>query len=86
MIETLLYGCKKGEPKYMEEILYQSKGYVNKNELMEKGKQWENKNEYDRLRITEINLMEKILLEIIGKIFMRVDTYTNKILLKQLRN
>jgi hypothetical protein len=59
MIETLLYGCKKGEPNYMEEILYHCKGYVNKNELMEKGKQWANKNEYDRLRITEINLMEK---------------------------
>ena len=36
MTETLLYGCKKGEPKYMEEILYQCKGYTNKKELMEK--------------------------------------------------
>ena len=59
MIETLLYGCKVNEPKYMEEILYQCKGYVNKEELMEKGKQWADKNGYDRLRITEINLMEK---------------------------
>ena len=59
MIETLLYGCKVNEPKHMEEILYQCKGYTNKNELMEKGKQWANKNGYDRLRITEINLMEK---------------------------
>jgi len=58
MIETILYGCKVNEPKYMEEILYQCKGYTNKNELMEKGKQWANKNGYDRLRITEINLME----------------------------
>ena len=59
MIETILYGCKVNEPKYMEEILYQCKGYTNKNELMEKGKQWANKNGYDRPRITEINLMEK---------------------------
>ena len=36
MIETLLYGCKVNEPKYMEEILYQCKGYVNKEKLMEK--------------------------------------------------
>lgn len=59
MTETLLYGCKVNEPKYMEEILYQSKGYVNKEKLMEKGKEWADKNGYDRLRITEINLMEK---------------------------
>ena len=59
MLETLLHGCKIGEPNYMEEILYQCKGYTNKNELMEKGKQWANKNGYDRLRITERNLMEK---------------------------
>ncbi len=37
MIETLLYGCKINAPKYMEEILYQCKGYTNKKELMEKG-------------------------------------------------
>ena len=56
MTETLLYGCKIGEPKYMEEILYQCKGYTNKNELMAKGKQWAEKNGYDRLRISEIDL------------------------------
>ena len=59
MIEMLLYGCKIGEPKYMEEILYQCKGYTNKKELMEKGKQWAEKNGYDRLRISEIDLTQK---------------------------
>jgi hypothetical protein len=59
MIETLLYGCKKGEPKYMEEILYQCKGYTNKNELMEKGQKWADKNGYDRLRISVIDLTQK---------------------------
>ena len=48
-----------GEPNYMEEILYQCKGYTNKKELMEKGKQWANKNGYDRLRIAERDLIQK---------------------------
>ena len=46
----------------MEEIIYHCiylQGYGYKNELMEKGKQWADKNGYNRLRITEINLMEK---------------------------
>jgi len=30
MIETLLYGCKADQPDYMEEVLYQCKGYTNK--------------------------------------------------------
>lgn len=59
MTETLLYGCKINAPKYMEEILYQCKGYTNKKELMEKGKQWAEKNGYDRLRISEIDLTQK---------------------------
>lgn len=54
--ETLLYGCKIGEPNYMEEILYHCKGYTNKEQLMSKGKKWAKENGYDRLRITEINL------------------------------
>jgi len=37
--ETLLYGCKIGEPNYMEEILFECKGYVNNDELMAKGKE-----------------------------------------------
>lgn len=54
--ETLLYGCKIGEPNYMEEILYHCKGYTNKKELISKGKTWAKDNGYDRLRIAEINL------------------------------
>jgi hypothetical protein len=54
--ETLLYGCKIGQPNYMEEILYQCKGYVNQEEVMSKGKEWADKNGYDRLRIAVIDL------------------------------
>lgn len=54
--ETLLYGCKIGEPNYMEEILYQCKGYTNNDELLTKGKQWADKNGYDRLRISIVDL------------------------------
>lgn len=54
--ETLLYGCKIGEPNYMEEVLYECKGYVNKEELMTKGQEWASKNGYDRLRIAVIDL------------------------------
>lgn len=56
MKETLLWGCKIGEPDYMEEILYQCKGYVNQYELMQKGKEWASRNGYDRLRISVIDL------------------------------
>lgn len=56
MTETLLYGCKIGDPKYMEEILYQCKGYTNETELMKKGEEWAARNGYDRLRIAKINL------------------------------
>lgn len=56
--ETLLYGCKKGEPDYMEEILFAQQGYVNKEKLLSKGKEWANKNGYDRLRIHVVNLNE----------------------------
>jgi len=57
--ETLLYGCKIGEPKYMEEILYQCKGYVNHDEVMNKGNEWAKANGYDRLRISVIDLSIK---------------------------
>lgn len=57
--ETLLYGCKIDQPDHMEEILYQCKGYTNKEELMQKGKQWAEVNGYNRLRIREINLSQK---------------------------
>ncbi len=56
MTETLLYGCKINEPDYMEEILYQCKGYVNKDEMLNKGKEWANKNGYNRLRVSVIDL------------------------------
>lgn len=59
MKETLLYGCKINAPKYMEEILYQCKGYTNKKELMKKGKKWAKVNGYDRLRIFVIDLTQK---------------------------
>jgi hypothetical protein len=59
MIETLLYGCKIDQPDHMEEILYQCKGYTNKEELMQKGKQWAETNAYNRVRIREINLSQK---------------------------
>lgn len=32
--ETLLYGCKIGDPDYMEDILYQCKGYTDKEKLI----------------------------------------------------
>jgi hypothetical protein len=56
MIETLLYGCKIGEPSYMEEILYQCKGYTNHSELLEQGQKFAAANNYDRLRIHVIEL------------------------------
>ena len=59
MTETLLYGCKADQPDHMEEILYQCKGYTNKEELMQKGKEWAKINGYDRLRLREINLSQK---------------------------
>jgi hypothetical protein len=55
-LETLLYGCKIGQPDYMEEILYQCKGYVNQEDLMTKGQSWAAANGYDRLRISVIDL------------------------------
>jgi len=54
--ETLLYGCKIGEPNYMEEILYECKGYTNQDELLKKGQDWAKNNGYDRLRISVIDL------------------------------
>lgn len=59
MKETLLYGCKINAPKYMEEILYQCKGYSNEKELMKKGKEWAKVNGYDRLRISVIDFTQK---------------------------
>ena len=54
--ETLLYGCEIGKPDYMEEILYQSKGYVNHEELMKEAKVKASQFGYDRLRISVVDL------------------------------
>jgi len=59
MTETLLYGCKIGQPNYMEEILYQCKGYTNKEELLEKGNEFAARNGYDRLRVSIVDLSIK---------------------------
>jgi hypothetical protein len=56
MKETLLYGCKISDPDYMEEILYQCKGYVNKKELMAHAEKWGKENGYNRLRVHVIDL------------------------------
>ena len=56
MKETLLYGCKIDQPNYMEEILFQQKGYVNQKELMDHAEKWAEKNGYNRLRIHIIDL------------------------------
>jgi len=54
--ETLVWGCKIGEPSYKEEILYRCKGYVNTDKLMKKCHQWAKDNRYDRLRFSKIDL------------------------------
>lgn len=56
MTETLLYGCKIGDPNYMEEILFAQKGYVNHEKLMEEAKVKAAQFGYDRLRISVIDL------------------------------
>ncbi len=56
LTETILWGCKADAPDYMEEVLYQCKGYVNQTELMTKGKAWAEQNNYNRLRISVIDL------------------------------
>lgn len=57
--ETILYGCKIGQPDYMEEILFKQRGYVNQNEVMEHAKKWAKENNYDRLRFHVVDLSEK---------------------------
>jgi hypothetical protein len=59
MIETILWGCKIGDPDYMEDVLYKYKGYVNKEELLNHVTSWAEKNNYDRLRIAVIDLSIK---------------------------
>ena len=57
--ETLLYACKLDQPDYMEEILYQCKGYTNLDDLLNRGNQWAKDNGYNRLRISVIDLNVK---------------------------
>ena len=54
--ETLLYGCKVGQPDYMEDILYSCQGYTNIETLLKKGEEWAKINNYDRLRISIVDL------------------------------
>lgn len=56
---TLLYGCKVGQPEYMEEILYECKGYTNQSELISKANEWAKINGYDRLRVYINDIGEK---------------------------
>lgn len=57
--ETILWGCKLNQPDYMEEILYQCKGYTNLDDLLNKGNQWAKNNGYNRIRISVIELNKK---------------------------
>jgi hypothetical protein len=59
MTETVLWGVKKGSNDYMEEVLYQCKGYTNEEKLMQKGSLWAQENGYDRLRISKIDMAIK---------------------------
>jgi len=51
--EQILYGTKKGEPDYMEDVI------STKPENFEKAIEWAKRNRYDRLRIAEIDLSIK---------------------------
>ena len=53
---TLVYACKIGDADYMEEILFQQDGYVNKDELLQKATAWAKNNGYDRVRVHVIDL------------------------------
>lgn len=59
MKTTVLYGCKIEAPDYMEEVLYECKGYVNKDELLDHASKWAKENNYNRLRISVYDLNEK---------------------------
>ena len=58
-IETVLWAVKINDPDYMEEILYKCKGYVNKEQLLAKGREFCEKNGYNRMRISVFDLNEK---------------------------
>jgi len=52
-METILYAVKKGQPKYMEEII------TTNPEKIEEARKWAEKNGFDRFRIAKIDLGEK---------------------------
>lgn len=59
MTETILYGCKIGEPAYMEEVLAEYRRHLSKEEKereMEKVTAWGKKNGYDRIRFSDVDL------------------------------
>jgi len=56
MEETLMYATKINEPDYMEELVYECKGYTNMKQLKERGVKWAKNNGYNRVRVTTIDL------------------------------
>jgi hypothetical protein len=54
--ETVLWGVKKGKPDYAEEVLYSCKGYTNLDELKARGLAWAERNGYDRLRVSVLDM------------------------------
>jgi len=52
-METILYAVKKGQPKYMEEII------TTNPEKIEEARKWAEENGFDRFRIAKIDLGEK---------------------------
>lgn len=55
LTEYTLWGVKKGEPDYMEDLLYVS----NAKENFDKVKQMASKDGYDRFRVSKVDMMEK---------------------------
>ena len=53
---TVLYAVKVGQPNHMEEVLFEQQGWVNVDEVRDKGKKWADANGYDRLRISVIDM------------------------------
>lgn len=54
--ETVLYAVKIDEPDYMEEVLFSCKGWTNLHELKKSAKLYCNKNGYNRIRISVIDM------------------------------
>ena len=52
-METLLYGTRKGQPDYMEEIISTNP------DIFEAAKKWAQEQGFDRFRISKIDLTKK---------------------------